>query len=254
MNTIYTRVSGGLGNQLWQMAAGAGIAEGNGRLWACDPEGVSVEHQWGIFRRIHFEERDLLAKRVKPPGDGYAPVVLPEGPVSLKGFWQSWRYFESAQAVREMFVLGQEGRELIEACGLGGKPVCGVHFRGTDYYKTPGFHDVCGADYYARSLEGLRETHTVVLFTDDEERARSIGMPVDVIFRGSDWESFQAMAACEALVMANSSFSWWAAFLGEVPVVTAPGRWYGPKGPRIDIADLVWPSWKIIEPGNPSLS
>lgn len=133
-----------------------------------------------------------------------------------------------------------------------------LHVRRGDYVAnatTKAFHGLCSLDYYHQGLrivsEGLLNRHCYV-FSEDPEWVRSNYSPafpmsvVDIHAPHEAHEYLRLMAACKHFVIVNSSFSWWAAWLGSNPVkrVVAPKNWF--QNSANDSKDLIPDQWVRI--------
>jgi hypothetical protein len=119
--------------------------------------------------------------------------------------------------------------------------------------RTAAFHGHCGPDYYRRVHEyfNARVGHPrYYLFSDDPDWTRAnlsfFGRDLVVVSgnRGPDaWQDMQLMARCRHHAIANSSFSWWGAWLDPNPdkLVVAPARWFA--DPATPDQDIVPPAW-----------
>jgi hypothetical protein len=118
--------------------------------------------------------------------------------------------------------------------------------------KTAAVHGALDLDYYRRALEALGDVAkgaTLYVFSDDPAHCRDVlrlahkTVIVDGLDPAKPWEDLRLMAAGRHFVIANSSFSWWGAFLGTHPdkQVIAPQRWF--LSADHDTGDLCPPSW-----------
>ena len=167
-------------------------------------------------------------------------------PVTLSGYFQSERYFTSvADEVRQQFKLLRPlpAGALAVAERVERTPVAvSVHVRRGDYVNQPDaarVHGVHGADYYRRATNiieaGLGSNVTFFVFSDEPETASSIldFLPRErlVLVKGDPdrpWDDLTVMSRCHHHVVANSSFSWWGAWLNPRPDkrVVAPRAWF----------------------------
>ncbi len=194
---------------------------------------------------------------------GYLPEVLtlPDN-VYLSGYWQSERYFfDIAETIRKEFevksALQNENLELarqIEAIES-----VAVHYRRGDYIsnpKTADYHGVLSPGYYQRAVELLCEqVHNphLFIFSDDPEWVKesvTFPLPTQVVDHNPPeraCEDLRLMSHCKHAIIANSSFSWWGAWLNRNPekVVIAPQRWA--NVPRSDLADLLPAAWQRVD-------
>jgi hypothetical protein len=195
------------------------------------------------------------------PSFAYTPI--PSGARSLYGYFQSSRHFaEVAGAVREWF-----SPDAAFVCRVNERyppwPVecsVAVHVRRTDYVQTAAVaacHSVVTPAYYERAL---RELRTLVpgarfyVFSDDLDwcRTQSALTATDchLVAVPDTAEAFQVLTRFRHYVLANSSFSWWAAYLGEPSQhVIAPQRWFGRNFIR-DFHDVFESHWLLRPPGD----
>ena len=179
------------------------------------------------------------------PAGGWWPGAGRLGPQAyVHGYWQSERYFAAhADALRRALQFrhapsADNARclERIHACVS-----VSVHIRRSDYVsnaKNRRLYAECGPAYYRAALDHLRAAHPGVryfIFSDDVAWARQLladrPEAVEIVDhnRGAQsWNDLRLMSQCQHHVIANSSFSWWAAWLGERPgkTIIAPRQWY----------------------------
>jgi hypothetical protein len=178
----------------------------------------------------------------------------------LVGYWQSERYFiDVADGIRADFTLREPlsdpNAKLLELARSAGS--VGLHVRRGDFVSLNNaaqMHGLCSVDYYRRAIGLVRnrcpECHFLV-FSDDPEWARA-ELPLDpsgVFVAGNEQRPEQdlaLMSACKHHIIANSSFSWWAGWLGYSPdqVVIAPSPWYARA--KLDARDLAVSRWQYI--------
>jgi hypothetical protein len=178
-------------------------------------------------------------------------------PIYLLGYWQSERYFaDSIRTIRAEFQFGPgagERNERIQSFIKASNSVS-VHVRRGDYVKSRNGSQVlepCGIDYYrAAAQEILKKIRkpNFYIFSDDIEWARQnlnfLPCPT-YVEHNTGLESYQdmrLMSSCEHHIIANSSFSWWAAWLNPNPdkIVIAPRVWFTKNLPD---EDLIPPQW-----------
>jgi hypothetical protein len=175
----------------------------------------------------------------------------------LVGYWQSPKYFESAaETLKHQFGrtnLSEDSERICENIAITNS-VC-LHVRRGDYLGTS-THGVCDADYYRQAIQLLSrelEDPHFFIFSDDPEWAR---MNVRVTGRGSTvvdvngpeqaHEDLMLMSTCKHFIIANSTFSWWAAWLSthEKKRVVSPMRWFAT--PDFDTRDLLPSDWRRL--------
>jgi hypothetical protein len=194
-------------------------------------------------------------------GFGFDPAVM-QAPADayLVGYWQSEKYFlDIAGLIRDEFSLqapfSAQNDEI--ASRMRSTDSVGVHFRRGDYVTHPTSAAVHGArplEYYQRALDAIgsrvANPHFFV-FSDDVAWVREnwrVAAPVEYVeHNGPDrgWLDLTLMSCCRSQIIANSSFSWWAAWLNRHPdkIVVAPRRWF--DDPRWDAqtGDLLPTAW-----------
>ena len=130
-----------------------------------------------------------------------------------------------------------------------------IHLRRGDYVHDPvinAYHGVCGPDYYRTAVREVQRRVPEVrwfLFTDEPDWVAEhldLGVPFELVSGNVIADTAQElwlMSRCRHQVIANSSFSWWAAWLGEQKgkVVVAPRRWF--VDPTVDTGDLIPEGW-----------
>ena len=195
---------------------------------------------------------------LKERGFAHAPLASDAQGVVLQGYFQSWRYFADAQPeIRSELQVAQppSGPNAVLLRRMATENAVCLHIRRGDYVSNPAaaaFHGSMQLDYYRAAIAALGacgRDATFYVFSDDPAWARAhlqTGRPTVVVaHNGVDapWEDLRLMAACRHFVIANSSLSWWGAWLSEHPQkrVVAPARWFADS--TIDTRDLCPGTW-----------
>lgn len=186
----------------------------------------------------------------REPHFHFDPAFETLGPqTELFGYFQSERYFSSiAEKVRSSFEplepLGVAVRAAADNIAASALPVS-IHVRRGDYVQaaTAGVHGVLGEDYYRRALAHIEDragrSLDLFVFSDDLDAAANLlhfVPPARITYIKGDpdrpWEDMALIARCRHHVIANSSFSWWGAWLNRSPdkIVIAPQAWFTKKG------------------------
>jgi len=139
-----------------------------------------------------------------------------------------------------------------------------MHFRLGDYKKVPDCHPIMSVEYYKRSLQytinKLEYIPNVLYFCEDDDlkdvnktiQDLKSEFPTIEFERASneldDWKQMLLMSCCNHNIIANSSFSWWGAYLNKNPdkIVCYPSCWFGSKMEKNDVKDLFPPEWNKI--------
>ena len=264
---VVVELMGGLGNQMFQYALGRCLSvHRNDELFLylarVTPEDsdqpVDGDHRkfaLSVFNtRVQITTREKLQHDgahliwiVMEPGFGYFPEVLTDSAchkhLGLRGWWQSEKYFQSiADLIRAEFSFKTTFRtphdtSLIEMVKTLDS-VC-VHIRRTDYLRAEDDKGWLGLDYYQRAMEMVRArvAHPhLFMFSDDIAWCKeNIDFPFPTTYVESRnfsdshaADDFSLMTQCRYFVIANSTYSWWAAWLAKHPdkFVIAPHRWF----------------------------
>jgi hypothetical protein len=125
-----------------------------------------------------------------------------------------------------------------------------LHIRRKDYVTNPN-HTALGADYYEKALKEFDEKETVLVFSDDPDWCNEQQLFADDRFMiaegNSGWTDMCLMTMCKGHIIANSSFSWWGAWLAKSEKVVAPSGWFaGSNLEHLDTKDLIPEEWVII--------
>jgi len=282
---IVTRLQGGLGNQMFQYAAGLRLAAARQaelrldlslldvrdgrtpRTFELDRLSITATRATPEETEALLTKRPLAARLVRRDPRAaarerhfhYDPAVaqLPDD-TCLEGYWQSERYFaDAADLVRRQFRLRSEpsGRNAELVRQIASCTAVSVHVRRGDYATDPttnAAHGLCPLDYYRRAAAYLAQRvrePVFFLFSDDPEWTKAHlalgGDAIAVDHNGPDdgAEDLRLLSLCRHHVIANSSFSWWGAWLCEhaEKIVVAPDRWFADRAK--DTSDLLPARW-----------
>jgi len=184
------------------------------------------------------------------------------------GYFQSYKYFhENYEIICKFIELGKMKDELIQKLNLNNeylKNCISIHFRLGDYKKIQDYHPLATYDYYINSLNFIKnktdETYNILYFCEDTDiddvmktiTSLEIEFPNYKFIRGdnklADWEQMLFMSCCHHNIIANSSFSWWAAYFNSWPdkIICYPSVWFGVKANN-NTKDLCPPEWNVIQ-------
>ena len=286
---IISNIIGGLGNQMFQFAAGRALALQKDQPLKLDTRGfgqyklhqgfqlkeafsgafdIASESEirallgWQRTPRIQrvLSQPALATLRAKnlivEPHFNYWNGIhdVPED-CYIKGYWQSERYFLRYDAhIRADFAFKPSltDRNRVLADEISGQNAVSLHVRRGDYVKNPAtlaVHGVCSPGYYQAAVDHIRrhvDNPVFYVFSDDMHWVRenlTIAAPMHhVDHNNRAYDDMHLTSLCKHHVIANSSFSWWGAWLNANPakIVVAPKQWF--VQPRC-IDDLLSPSW-----------
>lgn len=288
---IIVRLSGGLGNQMFQYAAGLSLALKHGVELRFDldwfdafklHQGLELPRVFGLElplasalekRRVlgllsESRLRQLLSRRslrflrptrfaIEPHFDFWPQFTHLPDDAYLDGYWQSERYFSlHAEQVRKAFSVTSplDASNAALARQIDATTSVSVHVRRGDFARKPEVSRVHGvdlSDYYRNSIEviGRRlDNPHYFIFSDEPEWVRNhldIGAPWTVVDHNSGENSYrdmQLMSLCRHHVIANSTFSWWGAWLNPRAdkIVVAPRQWFANDTPTNDLIPATW--------------
>jgi hypothetical protein len=268
---IYVKITGGLGNQLFGLAAGLEQANrlgcglvlltnnyrpGGTRKFSLDqlhlPSHVSVLNE---SKRPRFFAR---RKTFREKGFSYDPSVFSVRPgMVMEGYFQSPKYFPNTKDLLRELVFPQDW--VSESLDESIVPFTAVHVRRGDYLeaKTRAFHGVVGPSYFRNSLEllgRLNGFNRTIVFTDSPSHVRDeislFGQGAELFSPDTEvdeLETIRVMGRASRIVISNSSFSWWAAWKisCDAPLdgsirVACPRPWFASGE---SAADLLAPNW-----------
>lgn len=257
-NAIFGEASGRLGNQLFQLGLLFAIRERHGHDFYLPHRGESL---WGCFD-LDVAEAGPACNNDFHEVNGscnYDPRVFeqPDG-TSYHGYFQSYRYFESCKESLVRFLRFDFRHRALSHAMLYAyrrhhdRPLVSLHVRRGDYVKT-GFQDRWGnlaaAGYYDRVVAAIGGDVAYLVFSDDLPWCRRSLQLERVEYVDVDHAtSLSLMTGCDVNIVANSTFSWWGAYLNHGSDVYAPSRWFGPAmpPPNDHQDDIVPPDWRTI--------
>ena len=179
--------------------------------------------------------------------------------VYYKGYWQSENYFIEFKDIiiselRNFNLLNQKSQTVLNKLKLI-KNTVSIHFRRGDYIsnnETNAYHGTCSLDYYFEAIKRIQnqiENPYFFIFSDDK-------MYIKEIFKNhtnysiienipTDYEELVIMSACDHHIIANSSFSWWGAWLNpsKNKIVIAPKKWFSNETMQLQTENLIPKSW-----------
>jgi len=236
---------GRLGNQLFQAAATIGIAERSHASWALPTSvsnatiGVLFEWKGNLSQYQSFTELPEATQL-------YHEVQIPLSAchVSLRGYYQSLKYFENSHAtLRKHFRISTKfiRRVMTEVKEINRPGTVALHVRRGDYTEPPfnRLYNLLPVAYYTDALSRFKNVTRVIIVTNDrlwcqQHLVRLLDVPV--LFSPFEDEvlDFVLLHLSRRIIIANSSFSWWSAFLRHLHrlpyQVIAPSTWYKSDG------------------------
>lgn len=227
------------------------------------PEEIQAFKPQNFFSRLAFRHLNLFSAlnrsyRIERHFYFDASLLKIDHDVYLDGYWQSEKYFLDIEEVvrKELSVkTPPDPRNELMMERIRNEAAVSLHIRRADYVTnnyTLTVHGCCSLDYYHHAVnlvaEKVESPHFFI-FSDDPVWAKSnLQLPFPVTFvthNGPDknYEDLRLMSLCRHNILANSTFSWWGAWLNAYPdkMVIAPQKWFNTD--KMDPRDLVPQSW-----------
>lgn len=283
-NKISCVIMGGLGNQLFQIFTIMALSQKMKRAFFFPYkklEGDKRQHiYWDtLLNELKKDTLDISLHKLRLPmyketTFHYNPeikthpiITNPLNGVVLFGYFQSYKYFEkeSSQIIKYMKLQEkkQNMKRLLTTISQN-KETISLHFRLGDYKSLTHHYTALDMKYYENSIFHILNTisseYIVLYFCEDNDLAEveikieqlRIKFPSMIFERAlnniEDWQSMLLMSCCNHNIIANSTFSWWSAYLNTNPnkIVCYPDNWFGPGLPTHTTNDLCPPSWTKI--------
>jgi len=275
MNKTHTIIiQGGLGNQLFQIFALMGYCIEN----KCNyifPKNMQI---WDKYRHPYWDSFLCeLNKNVKPnklvdlfieyiePNYQYNELPIFTGHTKLNGYFQSELYFNTHFEKICNILSIREQQSNIKDKYIHYENTISLHFRMGDFVN-PHHHPIMSDSYYVNSLNHLikktnreewnvyyaceKEDDNVVLIriNNIKEKLKHLTF-IKIPNELEDWEQMLLMSCCSHNIIANSSFSWWSAYLNnnKEKIVCYPSVWFGPAKKSLNLKDLHPEEWVKIQ-------
>lgn len=265
---IVTKLTGGLANQMFQYAAGLALAKRLGTTLKIDLSWYETDEK----RKFSLNDFKISAKSasllesfiIKNPPFGktfnepyfqFTPEFFNQkNNTYLNGYWQSEKYFsDTVETIRNEFTLKKkfEGKILRIAEMAKNTNSVSIHVRRSDYLQKTDTYEILTPEYYKNAISKISEAvenPKYFLFSDDINWIKkNVEYPKDSVIvsetGAKDYEELAIMSLCKHNVIANSSFSWWGAWLNSNndKIVITPTKWFSTE--IHDTKDLIPSNW-----------
>jgi len=257
-NLVTVNLAGGLANLLFEITAAFSYSKQHGKSLvlpynhSLPMQGNNIiSYRSNILRNFSFKEIIGECREISQNGFQYNPLPsYPDENVVLKGHFQSYKYFEQyADEIKELLKPDESTVNYIndKYGDILNKKTISIHVRRGDYLKLPDHYVNLSLDYYQNALKHIKQFDHVLVFSDDIEWCKQNFKGDQYIFieNEKDYIDLYLMSMCANNIIANSTFSWWGAWLNNNPdkVVVSPNQWFGPsKGDR-NLNDLIPKNW-----------
>ena len=278
--SIKLKITGGLGNQMFQFAAGYSVAKSKKVDLNLDlswykrrdiHNGFELQKIFDIFNRVDFLNKpfslkqlfskiDFRYKTFEEPHFHYTPEILNlQNHCFLRGYWQSEMYFTNyASDIRKIFefkkILDNENSKIASEI-IENKSVS-LHIRRGDFLKKNNqVHQVDLTKFYNKAINEMSnnfDNPKFFIFSDDPKwvfKNFSIKKNFRIVSNNKSNYSYldmYLMSLCKCNILANSTFSWWSAWLNNYSnkIILAPKTWFTDKTIKTD--NLFPKNWDTI--------
>ncbi|MHC1689233.1 MAG: alpha-1,2-fucosyltransferase [Bacteroidales bacterium] len=207
-----------------------------------------------LMPKLRNEFKEIVAEQFDPD------VLIRLGDCYYDGYWQDYRYFEGyEEIIRKAFTYKLSLSEISIQCAklLEKDNFVSIHVRKGDYDTDKTFGGLCDLDYYEKAISEAKKRLGIeikfAIFSNNIQWCKENLIPLigedNVLFvdwnRGADsYNDMRLMSLCKGNILANSSFSWWGAFLNvhNKPLVIAPKLWA-----RGSACKRQMPEWILID-------
>lgn len=248
MSNCFASVCGGIGNQLFQIAAGFSYAKKHNkklfidiRNWNASQGANPLTYKDNIFKNFNYNFFSVEnATDFSESEFNYKEIPFYESNVVLHGYFQSLKYFEN------------DKDEFIDKLNIPNvntsflrSPNVAFHIRRGDYLRFKDIHYVCDTKYFENQFKEFKGCQ-INVFTDSPNHVLKEfeNQDFNLIQTSSELQDFVLMSKHDNIVGSNSSFSWWASLLGVKGEKIFPDKWFL-SGVKHE--DIYRPDMKIIK-------
>jgi hypothetical protein len=240
---IVTKLQGGLANQIFQWAYAKSLEIQYNVPMMLDisyyykDNGTDTKRIFCLdkFPNLKFNVFSGNEKFINVSDDSFFKEIKIDTNLNyyLNGFWQNENYFKinKNEIFKELAPTELIKKELLDLYPSLNSNTTSIHIRRTDYLKSNGYHPVQSIEYYRKAIESVGENDNLLIFSDDIRWCKDNLDFENMIFseNNDDIIDLWLMSLCENNIIANSSFSWWGAYLNSNidKKVVAPSLWYG---------------------------
>lgn len=234
MTNCYVSLAGGLGNQLFQIAAGYAYSRRNNKHlvleaddWTASQGNSPIAYKNTVFKNFKYFKNPNTYPRIyqtiTEDQFNYREIPKLKGDVKLSGYFQSIKHFED---YKDEFISLLSLPE-VKSSWIHPKNVA-VHIRRGDYIQHQHIHLVCGTEYFKNAFKEF-DGYQINVFTDSPEfvQREFSGHNFNIIQGKNDAEELTLMSLHDNIVCSNSSFSWWASLLSKKKdKILVPEIWF----------------------------
>jgi hypothetical protein len=229
---------GGLGNQLFQWANAYSLSRELNCPFFIDIGSHIKNGPHNTDRAFQLNQFPNITGNIFDPSTLKKPIIVSEHEYYkyqkfiltsnidyyLVGYWQSYRYFEKYRNdIISNLKIDINNIDIIDTNSVS------MHIRRSDYLTSNGYHTIQDINYYQKALSHMPNYDYLLIFSDDIDWCKTHLQFKNMIFveNNNDIADFLLMSKCKHNIIANSSFSWWAAWLNtnHNKIVICPNNW-----------------------------
>jgi len=265
--TVTIHVTGGLGNQLFQIFTLISYSLKHKKAFYFEksiPTRKDRPFYWNNFLKSlvpFIKDGTEIQLLYREPNFHYNELPLISQSIKFFGYYQSYKYFEKNKHSIEKFIRLEEQRNMLKNDYDFSNLVC-LHFRVGDYVNLQHHHPLMPIEYYRNALQQLikttdKDNWKILYFCEDNdinyvnEKVNSLKTDYPnlsfkkIDSKYQDWEQMLIMSLCQHNIIANSTFSWWGAYLNKNvdKLVFYPCKWFGPALVEKNTNDLFPNDW-----------
>lgn len=256
MKKVTPRLKGGLGNYLFQISAALSVSIRDNKEFIINLSDISVIHSpidvytSNIFRKLKFVDNieDFYTHEPIQP-ISYSEIPPVDQNIKLDGYYQNDKYFKHLRnEILDLFSIDEITKDYLftKYSDILNGETCSLHVRRGDYVSKSDFHTLQSIDYYKKSISIVGEDLHYLIFSDDIEWCKehlSFIKNKTYINGNIDYQDLYLMSMCTHNIIANSSFSWWGAWMNKNnnKKVIYPSKWFGV--PFLNTSEIGCENW-----------
>lgn len=260
MKTVSIDIKGGLGNIMFQVATAYATSLKNNMNLLIDRTnyygahyGLDKYHD-NILRNVKYSESPVIFPVYGEKEFKYNELPFFEESVKLSGYFQSEKYFENYRKnILEFFSPTEKISQKIEKIfkPYMDKNTCSIHVRRGDYLHLENYHPTQKEFYYKTATKEIGDDSFYLIFSDDINWCiKNFDFLENKVFITDleDFEEIYLMSMCKNNIIANSSFSWWGAWMNNNSdkKIISPKTWFGKSLEYHDTSDIYCKNWLKI--------
>lgn len=256
-NFVTIQLMGGLGNMLFQIASAFSVSLRDNKYFFCDEIMNAVPHlhysyyKNNILRKVIFSKKENIDYLHDEKKFSFEEIPIVNGNIEMRGYFQSEKYFNRYRnEISNLFEPSNEIKSYVDSFfnQTEGKKTCSLHVRRSNYLHLSDYHYIQNIDYYRSAVDIIGQDSLFLIFSDDLAWCKeNLNFIKNKIFveNMKDFEEIYLMSNCDDNIIANSTFSWWGAWLNNKnnKKVISPSIWFGRLNKHLDTKDIYCENW-----------